>query len=175
MSKYKPGETSEAVTNKKNAITKSILRKADLLDAIASIDDAYATLDIKGNSISRASVHKWNDDELGIIAYSWNTAHAEHNAVPLQRLHKAIKNANNRITGTKNEIRKTRQHDSSDNITNQLRKENEELKRSLAEVYRAYMHLVESYREDHVIDDAIRQLILDQARILGRHRVWEVR
>tara|TARA_R110001583_G_scaffold33071_1_gene112005 strand:- start:2371 stop:2898 length:528 start_codon:yes stop_codon:yes gene_type:complete len=175
MSKYKPGETSEAVTNKKNAITKSILRKAELIDTIASIEDAFETLNIRGNSISRAAVHKWSDDELGVIAYSWNTAHAEHNATPLKRLHKAIENANNRVAGSKKVISKTRQHNPTDCTTIRLRKENEVLKKSLAEVYRAYMYLVESYREDHVIDDAIRQLILDQARILGRHRAWEVK
>ncbi len=175
MSQYKPGETSEAVTNKKNTITKSILNKSELIDAISSIDDVYTTLNAKGNSISETAVHKWSDDELDIISYSWNTARAEHNAKPLKRLQKAITNANKRLAGNQKESNKRWEHEATDNATIQLRKENEELKKALAEVYRAYMYLVESYREDQVIDDAIRQLILDQARILGKHRVSEVK
>jgi len=175
MSKYKPGETSEAVTNKKSAITKSILKKTELLDAVASIGDVYTTLNIKGDSISESAVHKWSDDELGIISCSWNTAHAEHNAKPLKLLKKAITNANKRFADSPKKSNKRWRHGATDNTTIQLRKENKELKKALAEVYRAYMHLVESYREDQVIDDAIRQLILDQARILGHHRVWEVK
>ena len=175
MSKYKPGETSEAVTNKKNAITKSILKKAELIDAITSTDDVYTTLNVKGNSISEIAVHKWSDNELGIISYSWNTTRAEHNAKPLKLLKKAITNANKKLAGSQKESNKRWQQESTDNATIQLRKENDELKKSLAEVYRAYMHLVERYREDQVIDDAFRQLILDQARILGKHRVWEVK
>ena len=67
MSKYKLGETSAAVTNKKNAITKSILKKAELIDAIISVDDAYTTLNIKGDSISEVAVHKWSDNDLDIL------------------------------------------------------------------------------------------------------------
>ncbi|RZQ53756.1 hypothetical protein C1E23_07775 [Pseudoalteromonas phenolica] len=175
MSKYKPGETSEAVTIKKNSITKSILKKAELIDAISSIENIYITLNINGDSISESAVHKWKDKELGIIAYSWNTARAEHNSNPLKLLQNAIANANRRLAGKQKESNKRRQHQSSDNATIQLRKENEELKIALAEVYRAYMQLVESYREDQLIDDAIRQLILEQARIFGQHRIWEVK
>jgi len=175
MSQYKRGETSEQVINKKNAITKSILKKAELIDAITSIDDVYTTLNIKGGSISESAVHKWRDDELGIISYSWNTAHAKHNTKPRNKLIKAIENTNKRLAGSQNESNKRRQDESTDGTTIQLRKENEELKNSLAEVYRAYMRLVERYREDQVIDDAIRKLILDQARILGNQRIWEVK
>ena len=175
MSQYKPGETSEAVTNKKNAITKSILKKSELIDAISSIDDVYTSLNIRGDSISESAVHKWSDDELGIISYSWNTARAEHNTKPLKLLQKAITNVNKRLAGSPKESNKRVRHEPTDDTTIQLRKENEDLKKALAEVYRAYMHLVEGYREDQVIDDAIRKLILDQARMLGKHRVWEVK
>ncbi len=175
MSKYKPGETSEAVTKRKNSITKSILEKSKLIDAINSIDDIYPTLNIKGNSISETAVHKWSDDKLNIKAYSWNTARAKHNAKPLKILQKAIINANKRLEGDYQGSSNGRQQEPSDNATIQLRKQNTELTQALAEVYRAYMHLVESYREDQVIDDAVRKLILDQARILGKHRISEVK
>jgi len=175
MPQYKRGETSEQVINKKNAITKSILKKAELIDAITSIDDVYTTLIIKGGSISESAVYKWRDDELGIISCSWNTAHAKHNTKSRNKLTKAIENTNKRIAGSQNESNKRRQYESTDGTTIQLRKENEELKNSLAEVYRAYMHLIESYREDQVIDEALRKLILDQARILGNQRIWEVK
>ncbi len=175
MPKYEPGQTSEAVKNKKNAITKSIERKAELINSINSIDDIFTSLNIKGDSIAEASVHKWSDDDLGIISYSWNTAHAEHNAKALKALQKAIKNANNKLADSEIHGNKSSKNTSTDNTTNNLREENEELKNALAEVYRAYMHLVESYREDQVIDDAIRNLIIEQAQILGKKRVWEVK
>ncbi len=175
MSKYVPGQTSEAVTNKKYAITKSIERKAELINSINSVDNIFTSLNIKGDSISEASVHKWSDDDLGIISYSWNTAHADHNAKALKALLKAIKNANNKLADSEIHGNKRSKYTSTDKAINKLRKENDELKRTLAEVYRAYMHLAESYREDQVIDDAIRKLILEQTRILGKQRIWEVK
>lgn len=175
MSKYKPGETSEAVTNKKNAITKSILKKAELIDSIKSIDEIYPTLDIKGNTISEAAALKWDDNELNIIKCSWNTARTEHNVQAHRLLQKALKKANKRLAENLKEGNIDRIYESSDKITVQLRNENEDLKRALAEVYRAYIQLVERSREDQKIDDAIRQLILDQAQLLGKQRVWEVK
>ena len=175
MPQYKPGETSKEVINKKNDITKSILKKAELIDKITSIDDIYTSLNIKRYSIAESAVHKWSDDELGIISCSWNTAHTKQNAQPLKKLQAAIENANKRLSVCQKESNKRRRYESTDDTTVQLRKENEELKNSLAEVYRAYMHLIESYREDKVIDDAIRKLILDQAHILGKQRIWDVK
>ncbi|MEW8347783.1 MAG: hypothetical protein AB2687_05690 [Candidatus Thiodiazotropha taylori] len=175
MSKYKPGETSKAITNKKNAITNSINRKAELINSINSLDDIYTSLDMKKDLISEASVHRWSDDDLGIISYSWNTAHADHNAKALKKLHNSIKNANSKLADSDIHGSKSSKSTLANKATNKLREENEELKKSLAEVYRAYMQLVERYREDQVIDDAIRKLIQEQARILGNQRVWEVK
>ena len=174
MSKYKPGETSEAVTNRKNAITISIAKKCELINSISYPDDIYASLNIRGIYISEAAVHKWVDDEKGIISYSWNTARAEHNAKSLKLLKNAIKNANERLAGFKNERYEKPDNKAETNATIQLKKENSELKIALAEVYRSYMQLVERFREDQLIDNAIRTLVLDQARILGKHRVREV-
>jgi hypothetical protein len=175
MSQYKPGETSGAVIKKKNAITTSILKKATLIDSIKSIDDIYPTLNIKGSSISEASILEWIDDDLGIIKCSWNTARAEHNAEAHALLLKALINVNKRLATNQKEDSNNRPHKSDDKASIQLRKENEDLKRALAEVYRAYMQLVERFREDQEINEAIRQLILDQAQILGQQRVWEVK
>lgn len=176
MSQYKPGETSEAVTNKRNSITKSILRKAELIDSIKSTNDIYSTLNIKGNTISEAAALKWNDDDLSIIKCSWNTARTKHNAKAHRLLQKALKKANKRLAANQEEGGgNKRLNESNDKFTIKILKENEDLKIALAEVYRAYMQLIERFREDQEIDDAIRQLILDQARLLGQQRVREVK
>ncbi len=175
MPKYKPGETSKAVINKRKLITKSIDKKSELINSINSREDVFISLAIKGDFISEASVHKWSDDDLGIISYSWNTAHAEHNSKSLNLLKKSIENANSRLAVNKTHRNKNSQKISNDKNIARLRVENEELKKALAEVYRAYMHLVEFYREDQVINDAIRKLILEQARILGKQRIGEVK
>ncbi|ANQ25725.1 hypothetical protein BA894_04385 [Vibrio natriegens] len=175
MPKYKLGETSKEVINKKKLITKSIEKKSELINSINSVEDIFKSLSIKGDFISEASVHKWSDYDLGIISYSWNTAHAEHNSKPLNLLKKSIENVNSRLADNKIHRKKNSQKISTDKNTARLRKENEELKKALAEVYRAYMHLIENLREDQVIDDAIRKLILEQARILGKQRIGEVK
>ena len=63
----------------------------------------------------------------------------------------------------------------SQNEVNKLKVENEELRVALAEVYRAYMSLLDQCREDKEIDAAYRKLILSQAQILGRNRLWVVK
>ncbi|MCW4629442.1 MULTISPECIES: hypothetical protein [Marinomonas] len=174
MTKYIIGETSSAVKNKKKSITISMAKKTELLDLINSHTDIFKTLDMKGDLISESSVHKWSDNDLGVISYSWNTAHAEHNKKQLNLLLNSIKKTNNRLSNDKNNKKKILTNRSTDKITKKLRQENEELKKALAEVYRAYMHLVENFSEDQIIDDAIRKLILDQVKILGKQRIWEI-
>ena len=156
MSKFKTGETSKNVLDKKNKITKSILLKAKILDQIDIIDDIPTSLMIKGRKISEVAIHKWHDEELNICAYSRNTA---------------INNANQRIINSDTSSReyKFSSNASYDSLTD-LREENEMLRSALAEVYRAYMQLIEKNREDKHIDEAYRTMILDQSRILGRHR-----
>ncbi|EMC8524966.1 hypothetical protein ACRR5F_002906 [Escherichia coli] len=175
MSTYKPGKTSEAVINKKNNITKSIIKKSELIDKITNFETIYKTLEIKRDFISEAAVHKWSDESLEIIAYTWNTSRAKHNSTALKQLQKSISNANKRLLDSKNEDHSQFNKNFVNDITFQLRKENDLLKRALAEVYRAYMYLVENFREDKVIDEAIKQLIQDQARLLGKNRVWEIK
>ena len=175
MSKFKPGETSKSVLDKKNAITKSMLLKAELLDRIEYSNNIPERLERNGEHISQEAVHKWQDEELEIISYSRNSAHSDHNSYALKTLLKAINGLNQRLVGSmqheKNNYDYKKATRISDNTVNELRKENEELRVALAEVYRAYMQLIDTYREDKQIDESYRKLILDQASILGRHRI----
>jgi len=179
MSKYKPGETSDEVIKKKTDITDSIVRKSILLDAINSSEDIPATLEIRSNSISEGAVHKWCDDELGIISYARNSAHTIHNEKALKNLLDSIANANARLSQENIEENvideATLSNTHGDPLVAELRRENEMLRKALAEVYRAYMQIMDNYREDEVVDDAMRNLIKDQAIILGRGRVWRVK
>lgn len=178
MSKFKLGETSKNVIDKKNAITKSILRKSEFIDKIMTFKDIPSTLEIKKGTISQASVHKWSDGELRIISYSRNSAHAEHNTHAIITLIESIKSANTRLTNASNSGQKTDGNSTtrlSNNEVNKLQKENDELKIALAEVYRAYMQIIDSCREDKQIDNAYRKLLLSQARILGKNRLWGVK
>ena len=178
MSKFKKGETSCNVLDKKKEITKSMQLKSTLIDRINTYEDIAPSLKIKNRSISQAAVHKWNDDQLGVISYSRNTAHSEHNTDTLNTLIKSIENANKRLASKTNidnkKQGKTYTHHSEEAI-NKLRNENNYLRVALAEVYRAYMQLLDSYREDTEIDEACRKLIKNQARILGKNRVWETK
>lgn len=178
MSKFKPGETSKNVIDKKNEITKSLLRKAELLDSIECYNTIPESLKMIGDRISQDAVHKWQDSELGIISYSRNSAHAVHNDYALKNLLKSIKSANRRLVGStqhkkNNNINKPSRV--SNNTINELRNENDELKTALAEVYRAYMQLIAEHRENAQIDESYRRLVLEQARILGRYRMRTVK
>jgi hypothetical protein len=172
MPKFKRGETSKSILDKKHAITKSILQKAEILSRISSYEDIPRSLELKRQTISERAVHRWRDDDLGIIAYSRNTAYAKHNARALKSLHSAIDKANKAIeqSALRNE-KSNRPLTSRDIRISELRSENEMLRSALAEVYRAYMQLLDKDREDRQIDDAYRQMILDQTRALGRHRL----
>jgi hypothetical protein len=178
MSKFKKGETSCNILDKKEEITKSIQLKSTLIDRINTYEDIAPSLKIKNRSISQAAVHKWNDDQLGVIRYSRNTAHSEHNIAPLNTLIKSIENANKRLASKPNIDNKkqgqTYTH-RSEKAVNKLINENNYLRVALAEVYRAYMQLLDNYREDTEIDEACRKLIKNQARVLGKNRVWETK
>lgn len=178
MPKFNKGETSKSIIDKKNSITMSIKLKTKLIDKINNYEDIPNSLEMKKNVISQTSVHKWSDSELGIISYSYNTAHAEHNLKILESLVKSINNANSRIIKQDNPSNKKTGRTISrltENEIESLKVENEELRSALAEVYRSYMLLINTYREDKQIDAAYRKLILAQAQILGRERVWEVK
>jgi hypothetical protein len=173
MPKFKPGETSVEGQRKKEANTRSILLKADLLKKIKGHEDIPESLKINGVTIPEYAVHKWHDEKLGIISCAWNTAHSEGNKKALNKLLKSIAAVNKRlIASTKNSEsqHKKSSYNPKDPI-NVLKKQNSELKSALAEVYRAYIQLIDKYREDEQIDESYRKLILDQSRILGRHRM----
>lgn len=170
MPKFKQGETSQGVLDKKNSITNSIIKKTQLIDKIKSIEDIPASLVIKKGVISEASVQKWNDDRLKVTSYARNSAHADHNEKQLESLLLAIKNANIRINHRKDEKSNSPRNDK----VKKLKEENNQLKSALAEVYRAYMQLLNEYREDRDIDNKYRELLLKQSKSLGKNRVWEI-
>lgn len=178
MSKFKTGETSKSVKEKKVAISRSMILKSQLLGKINKYDEIPGSLEMKGSTISEGAVHKWADTKLGIIAYARNSAHAKHNSDSLETLLKSISDANDRIDAAlridSSKLGVSRKRLSDEAIDN-LQKENAELKVALAEVYRAYMQILGRFREDKKIDDSFRQLLLDQARILGKNKMWEVK
>ncbi|CAK2489613.1 conserved hypothetical protein [Vibrio crassostreae] len=180
MSRFKQGETSDAVKEKKLMITQSIIRKAKILDKIKSHSDIPSTLICGASGFSQASINKWSDESFGVVSYSYNSARAKHNADALSELLDSIDGANNRLKHARKKVQsisvsdKTKPSRVSVDEVHRLREENEELKVALAEIYRAYMQLLDSCREDEQIDKAYRKLILEQARILGANRVAEV-
>ena len=175
MSKFKPGQTSDGVRKKKNDISKSMLAKADLINLLQTIDDVPSSLSLKGNYISEESVYKWSDESLNNIrSFSRNTAYAEHNAHALKVLIKSLKRANTKLAVKKNSIIINYRTRHEADALYQLREENEYLKNALAEVYRAYLQIIDKYRENKQVDESIRSLILEQARVLGKQRLWEV-
>ncbi|OEE52397.1 hypothetical protein [Vibrio splendidus] len=178
MSKFRKGETSKLVIEKKNSITKSIKRKAEIIDKIKCYEDIPSSLIMKKNTISLMSVHNWVDSNLDLIRYSYNSARAEHNEKNLESLIESIDNANARlVSNLKPEINNNCAVTTRlpQGYVKKLKSENEELRVALAEVYRAYMQILGEYREDKQIDAAYRKLILAQAKILGKNRVWEIK
>ncbi|MBH0018713.1 hypothetical protein [Pseudoalteromonas sp. NGC95] len=176
MPKFKQGETSKSVINRKNAISKSLAHKAKLIDKINYHEDIPKSLEMKSDFISQSLVHKWNDSTLKITRNSRNSAHAEHNKIILETLIKSIERANERLsTNLKMGNQKLTKSIISENEVNKLKTENDELRVALAEVYRCYMQLLEESREDKLVDDSYRRLIRTQAETLGKKRVWSIR
>ena len=129
MSKFRQGETSSTVIDKRNAITKSIIRKSKLIDKIKCYEDIPSSLEIKKHSISQASVHKWSDSQLDIIGYARNSAHSEHNTQVLNTLIESIKDANERLPLVPKPIKKDNGESAtrlSQSEVEQLKNENEE-------------------------------------------------
>lgn len=178
MAKFKKGETSQSVLHRKGIITQSMIAKSELINKIHFYSDIPSSLEMKKNNISETSVHQWEDSKLGIIKYSWNTAHKEHNSIELANLVESINKANKRLLTNSQSV-----NDNSNPLKsrltvdeiNKIKEENEELRVALAEVYRAYMQLLDEWREDKQVDAAYRKLIIEQANILGKNRAWEVK
>jgi len=153
-----------------------MLAKADLINLIQTIDDVPSSLGLKGEYISEASVYKWSDDKLSdILSFSRNTAYAEHNAQALKVLLKSLKRANNKLALKQSSKSSKYHHNHDDDALSMLRKENEDLKTALAEVYRSYLQVIDNYQEDKQADESFRSLILEQARVLGKKRLWQVK
>lgn len=165
MSKYNAGETSSEVREKQKSINKSILKKCKLIKKIKTYEDIPPSLVIKKNYISESAVHKWSDEKLGVISYAWNTAHTEYNHVALDALLDAINTANKELSKG---LSTTDSVEDPGVEINQLRT-------ALAEVYRAYMQLIDFCKEDKEIDESLRNLIKNQAKVLGKQRIWSVK
>ena len=178
MPKFIAGETSKAVLAEKEAKTESLSKKAKLIRKISSNNDIYPSLVVKRKTISLSSVLQWEDHELGVIKCVWNTAHEAHNAQVLKALLEAIDlanlNLNNEQSG-KQVSTKTGSSSISKEDLNLLMLENEELRNALAEVYRAYIQTLENIKEDKTVNEVLQSLLRNQALILGKHRIWQLK
>ena len=178
MPKFITGETSKAVLAEKEAKTESLLKKANLIRKISKKDDIYPSLVVKRKTISLSSVLQWEDHELGVIKCVWNTAHEAHNAQVLKALLEAIDlanlNLNNEQSG-KQVSTKTGSSYISKEALNLLMLENEELRNALAEVYRAYIQILENIKEDKTVNEVLQSLLRNQALILGKQRIWQLK
>ena len=178
MPKFIAGETSKAVLAEKEAKTESLSKKANLIRKISSKNDIYPSLVVKRKTISLSSVLQWEDHELGVIKCVWNTAHEAHNAQVLKALLEAIDlanlNLNNEQSG-KQVSTKTGSSSISKEDLNLLMLENEELRNALAEVYRAYIQTLENIKEDKTVNEVLQSLLRNQALILGKQRIWQLK
>ena len=178
MPKFIAGETSKAVLAEKEAKTESLSKKAKLIRKISSNNDIYPSLVVKRKTISLSSVLQWEDHELGVIKCVWNTAHEAHNAQVLKALLEAIDLANlnliNEQSG-KQVSTKTGSSSISKEDLNLLMLENEELRNALAEVYRAYIQTLENIKEDKTVNEVLQSLLRNQALILGKQRIWQLK
>ena len=178
MPKFIAGETSKAVLAEKKAKTESLSKKANLIRKISSKDDLYPSLVVKRKTISLSSVLQWEDHELGVIKCVWNTAHEAHNAQVLKTLLEAIDLANlslNTEQSDKQVSTKTGSLSISKEELNLLMLENEELRNALAEVYRAYIQTLETIKEDKAVNEVLQSLLRNQALILGKQRIWQLK
>ena len=178
MPKVIAGETSKAVLAEKEAKTESLSKKANLIRKISSKDDLYPSLVIKRKTISLSSVLQWEDHELGVIKCVWNTAHEAHNAQVLKALLEAIDlanlNLNNEQSGEQVSTKTSSSSISKEDL-NLLIQENEELRNALAEVYRAYIQTLENIKEDKTVNEVLQSLLRNQALILGKQRIWQLK
>ena len=178
MPKFIAGETSKAVLAEKEAKTESLLKKANLIRKISKKDDIYPSLVVKRKTISLSSVLQWEDHELGVIKCVWNTAHEAHNAQVLKALLEAIDlanlNLNNEQSGKQVSTKTGSSYISKEDL-NLLMLENEELRNALAEVYRAYIQILENIKEDKTVNEVLQSLLRNQALILGKQRIWQLK
>ena len=178
MPKFIAGETSKAVLAEKEAKTESLSKKANLIRKISSKNDIYSSLIVKRKTISLSSVLQWEDHELGVIKCVWNTAHEAHNAQALKALLEAIDlanlNLNNEQSGKQVSTKTGSSYISKEDL-NLLMQENEELRNALAEVYRAYIQTLENIKEDKTVNEVLHSLLRNQALILGKQRIWQLK
>ena len=113
-----------------------------------------------------------------MIKCVWNTAHEAHNAQVLKALLEAIDLANlnlNNEQSSKQVSTKTGSSYISKEDLHLLMLENEELRNALAEVYRAYIQILENIKEDKAVNEVLQSLLRNQALILGKQRIWQLK
>jgi len=169
---FKRGETSGHVIERKRAITKSILRKAKLLNEIQSIEEIPEAIKGKSGKVSEVAVHSWHDEKIQVLGYSRNTAYANHNQMALEQLLAAIKKVNN-ITYRTMPPKGLSNNPLRERIK-ELEKENNLLRNALAEVYRSYMYIAEKNTEQTSIQLSKQEFISEQAAILGENRLKSI-
>lgn len=169
MATFKSGETSRHVIDRKKEITKSIFKKAKILNEMQFMEEIPEAIKGKSGKVSEVAVHSWHDEKMQVIGYSRNTAYANHNQVALEKLLSAIKNINN-ITYKTMPPKGLSNNPLRERIK-ELEKENNLLRNALAEVYRSYMYIAESNTEQENIQLSKQEFISEQAAILGKNRL----
>lgn len=171
MSKFRKGETSVAVVQRKSEITQSIIRKAEILEGIAMGNTAPDVLLNEQGRITKEMVHNWTAPEIGIHKYARNTAHATHNQAHLGRLLTALIQANLSLNSRGQNPEEPTRVERSDTTIRQLKADLEKAHNVIGELYRAYMQLSNRLRESENADGAHHDVLKSHAAALGRARL----
>lgn len=169
MSRFKKGETSPAVRSRQDSVGRSLVAKSLALSGIAAGGPVPESLPLHKGRIVKGSVHQWHDVSLGVTRYARNSAYQPYHRAALENLLAEIDRANTALKiGSKSKSGKSKKdHDT----INELRNEIKRLTVTVAEVYRAYMHLVSTITEKGRVDDAYHTVLKSQSALLGRARL----
>jgi len=143
MGRYEKGQTSDAILQKKAAITQSIKNEYAALLQATKTGELPKSLPLSNRKITLGIVQKWHDPDLQIIAYSSNTGQTSDNAEQTAMLKNIIGKLNLLLKSEKfpNKNKSIQQKKSTNELNHEiarLKNEIEILKRTVAEVYRAY-------------------------------------
>ncbi|WP_316677850.1 hypothetical protein [uncultured Tolumonas sp.] len=150
MGRYEKGQTSDAVLQKKAAITQSIKNEYTVLLQATKTGELPKSLPLSNKRITLGIIQKWHDPDLQIISYSSNTGQTSENAELTAMLKNIIGKLNLLLKSDKLPKKNIpiKQKKSTNELNNEiarLKNEIEILKRTVTEVYRAYcMILAES-------------------------------
>lgn len=170
MTRYAKGETSAAVRARQNKIAESLAAKTRALQSISQGGPVPSSLALsKRGRISLGALHEWNDEGLGVHAYSRNSAHQPYHSNLLDHLLQAMKGANDHLEEAKaSSGRKPR---TKELLIADLKSDVQRLTRTIAELYRAYMHLADTVSESGRADSAYHSALKAHASTLGKARL----